>query len=476
MDPRIHDFASLAEIDRFSGLTNPRQLFGLKAVEPLLKRFAASGNYRSAAVEELSIQDDFCRRPLRPEDLDIIDFSRRLKPDDWTLLCGLASNRMLLCVNESARFDKSIRSPGFEDRPETREFYGVENRLIGCMIRPFLETTLFGELEKGGIEHFTDDLHELIDRAQDEIEERASALAEVAQNNDYCRKFRVLQDAGLAATKVHAIRRGRVDDRSSNSETVLPLEAVLEKISALAAERLRTYGLSTNEHTHWQFLLSTSLASANFIYRMAYDPLRWIELEGAAAHFVLESLVDNSLEGSFDREVLDEIRSAGLSAIEACARGDVYFRRRWMHGFALSQTVRRKRDNDLWSQLVWLKDIERYREIALAIDERIRRDRVAIDRETFVEPREMCSTTHVHNDHRLVVIEKGTMIFWAAPEMRLYLNKGEMTLVPRGRLHGSSVESIECIYHQPIIPEGWIAGSMSAFPWSGELPLNGGAE
>lgn len=68
----------------------------------------------------------------------------------------------------------------------------------------------------------------------------------------------------------------------------------------------------------------------------------------------------------------------------------------------------------------------------------------------------MCSTTHVHNDHRLVVIESGQMVFWGNLGMKLRLQPGEMILVPQGRLHGSSVESDECTYHQPIIPDDWV--------------------
>jgi hypothetical protein len=52
------------------------------------------------------------------------------------------------------------------------------------------------------------------------------------------------------------------------------------------------------------------------------------------------------------------------------------------------------------------------------------------------------------------------MVFWGMPGMRLALAPGEMTLVPRGRLHGSTVESAECVYHQPIIPEDWLEGQL----------------
>ncbi len=68
----------------------------------------------------------------------------------------------------------------------------------------------------------------------------------------------------------------------------------------------------------------------------------------------------------------------------------------------------------------------------------------------------MCSTTHVHNDHRLVTIETGVMHFWGNLGMRLEMNRGDMVLIPDGRLHGSTVLFAECTYHQPIIPDEWV--------------------
>jgi hypothetical protein len=48
------------------------------------------------------------------------------------------------------------------------------------------------------------------------------------------------------------------------------------------------------------------------------------------------------------------------------------------------------------------------------------------------------------------------MVFWGNLGMTLELDPGEMVLVPQGRLHGSSVLSPECVYHQPIIPDVWV--------------------
>jgi hypothetical protein len=66
--------------------------------------------------------------------------------------------------------------------------------------------------------------------------------------------------------------------------------------------------------------------------------------------------------------------------------------------------------------------IPQYCEFARRISKRIDAECPDIDRETFVEPHEMCSTTHVHNDHRLVTIQEGDMLFWGNVGMQLKMH------------------------------------------------------
>jgi mannose-6-phosphate isomerase-like protein (cupin superfamily) len=125
-------------------------------------------------------------------------------------------------------------------------------------------------------------------------------------------------------------------------------------------------------------------------------------------------------------------------------------------GFSQSARLNASALGDLSDQLRWLGSIDRYRDFAQQISARIVAEKPDIDRDSFVEPREMCSTTHVHDDHRLVVIESGEMVFWGTANMTVHLKPGEMVLVPQGRLHGSSVTTDNCVYHQPIIPDDWV--------------------
>ncbi|SAL01906.1 hypothetical protein AWB80_08235 [Caballeronia pedi] len=127
-----------------------------------------------------------------------------------------------------------------------------------------------------------------------------------------------------------------------------------------------------------------------------------------------------------------------------------------VQGVVAGERIAERARWDLGEQLRWLSSIRRYVEFAHRISARIDAECPGIDRETFVEPLEMCSTTHVHNDHRLVTIQEGDMLFWGNVGMQLEMHQGDMVLIPDGRLHGSTVTSPECTYHQPIIPDDWV--------------------
>ncbi|MCL9795520.1 hypothetical protein MXD58_014660, partial [Frankia sp. AgKG'84/4] len=78
---------------------------------------------------------------------------------------------------------------------------------------------------------------------------------------------------------------------------------------------------------------------------------------------------------------------------------------------------------------------------------------IEVDLDTFVESCDETSTTHVHDEHRLVMIETGDMHFWNNITHKISLTDGDKILIPKSRLHGSTVLSGSCTYHQPIIPD-----------------------
>lgn len=453
------------------------------AYRALIRQFAEAEVFRSAVVEELELDEDFYRRPVRPEDLSFIKFAKPVRADTMTRLPFFAAQRLLLAANEL----QIARLP--QDASEARiaeatAFYATANRVLGARIRPFLEDFSFDFVEPAGAPESTPDA----------IARRASALGNawtafwsdalhMLERADYVEagwRFALIQNRSLAPSKRHALALAQAAGFFDGLPDAIRPTLLASDAATADADRLAlACGAAKQEHSYWQFYLSTSLAQCNLLHAFGGRPANGLRMLGAsfaaeiearafarASHraAVLLGIVSSDTQAEQERAeaecqarlgaCLDRIGAShgawGLSEID-----------RGLETAALLGAAAR---TNLGEQLRWLSSVERYRDMAVEIDARIKRDCPNIDRETFVEPREMCSTTHVHDDHRLVVIESGDMVFWGNLGMTLCLKPGEMVLVPQGRLHGSSILSDECTYHQPIIPDAWIDEMLAREP------------
>lgn len=437
----------------------------------LIRDFAALDPYRSAMVEELVLDEDFYRRPLRPEDLAFLRFRKPVRPETVTLLPSLASQRLLLSINELdiARLPRDGEAEAFD---RYGRFYADQARVLGARIRPFLENFVFDHLDRGDVPvRAEEQAAELRDLLRGEAGFWGDVFAHLDRSG-YLEDglgFILIQKWCLASTRRIAVARaaasGYFGPIGEENQPRLVLDSVEDPVVARLARRC---GVTRREHSYWQFYLSTSLASCNLLHALAARPDRALRLYGAAFAAEAEWLAFGCLVGQaaarFDIPHGEGFAAARDSLSRRFERTLAIVAERYGtrglgevgQGLAAAKRLGACARRDLREQLEWLSALDRYQDIARAIDRRIQAERPDIDRETFVEPREMCSTTHVHNDHRLVVVESGDMVFWGNLGMNLCLAPGEMVLVPQGRLHGSSILSEECVYHQPIIPEEWI--------------------
>ncbi|HEY6389665.1 MAG TPA: hypothetical protein VIX89_00210 [Bryobacteraceae bacterium] len=437
-----------------------------ETVRSLLKEFAAAPVYRSAAVEELILEDDYFRRPLRPEDLEFIDFSTPLDRSLASSLSALATHRMLLCIHDA----QSIRLPRDGQKWSAfLDFYSDRNRILGEIVRPFLEHHAFDRLEQTTVPTAIDfdaaAARIMETRAQRlETEARMGGLASSPPNAKEKRRMQLVQFFGLADERRRALEAIAGGWLSEVSGAAAAARALLDSVPAADETRVADeIGCPIHSHACWQFYLPGSLAMANLLHYLASRGRNALRSLGAlmfavvAADAFLRQNAQSFIDGSAPALTPDKLRALFRDLVAPIAE-------RWGEsvwsevsaGFQLCAAAQAIADEDLTRQLSWISGIERYKKLAQTIQAKIDNERIAIDRETFEEPREMCSTTHVHDDQRLVVIESGEMVFWGAPGMRVHLAPGEMILVPRQRLHGSSVMSDICVYHQPIIPEEWI--------------------
>jgi mannose-6-phosphate isomerase-like protein (cupin superfamily) len=153
---------------------------------------------------------------------------------------------------------------------------------------------------------------------------------------------------------------------------------------------------------------------------------------GSAAERTLSWLHDSVIDEIWRRYGARSLREFVVGVLEYAALADAHHK-------------------DLTSQLTWLDADRKYQEKARRLQSAITEHNIPVELDTFVESWEECSTAHVHDDDRLVVIEQGEMEFWNCfGEMHKFA-PGDAMYVPMHRLHGSVVMSGTCVYHQPVI-------------------------
>ncbi|WP_322007507.1 cupin domain-containing protein [Paraburkholderia tropica] len=449
-----------------------------EAYVALIKQFAAAQAFRSATVDELVLDDDFHRRPLRPEDFEFLKFMKPVRSDNVSRLPSLASNRTLLSIYE-LDVTRAPRSADAADWARFTDFYRDDVRTLGAQLTPFLEAYAFSYLgdQAAGDERddfVTQGLAQLVDSETRFWGETFARL----MRNDYLEeglRFIAIQRWALAPSRRHALGRAAAGGRFDGlPDDARPSVDVIDQDRELIEKVAQHVGVTRQQHAYWQFYLPTSMAKTNLLLALARRPDRAVALAGAAFAAEAEWL---AFMGALERACAhlrgpqragSEIaaRSAELEARASRAvraigeRFGAAARAQFIKGFAAGDHLAERARWDLGEQLKWLSAIPRFCDFARRISARIDVECPDIDRETFIEPHEMCSTTHVHNDHRLVTIQEGEMLFWGNLGMQLQMFEGDMVLIPDGRLHGSTVTSSECTYHQPIIPDDWVQALM----------------
>ncbi|WP_027818882.1 cupin domain-containing protein [Paraburkholderia bannensis] len=452
----------------------------------LIREFASHHAFRSAAVEELELDEDYYRRPLRPEDLEFLQFKKPVPADRVSRLPSLATQRLLMSLNEVgiARAPKAHATDAVAEFARFDAFYGERNQVLGARIRPFLEHYGFTFLGSEGRRGETVARYEERLRAVLEAEQKFwSDMFALLMRNDYLiegLRFIMIQRYSLAPSRRKAVERavaaGYFDfvEPADRPETSTPAK---DPMLARVAEFV---GATQREHSYWQFYLPTSMAKANLLYALGTRPDRAFQLLGATFTAEAEALAFSAAlakacphlvqpgSAPVDTDDLVARFSRALAQVDNAYGAEGLYR--VGQGFGAGEKLAERGRWDLGEQLKWLSAIDNYIEWAEKIATRIEAECPEIDRETFIEPRDLCSTTHVHNDHRLVVIRSGgvgtQMLFWGNLGMRLEMGEGDKVLIPDGRLHGSTVVCPECTYDQPIIPEEWIAELLEGAPAS----------
>lgn len=429
-----------------------------------------------SAPNEWLIHNNQFRRPVRPQDVAIMDFATPLERDEACSSSALTAQRMLLNVYETDLMflpDESLAS----NRNDFDLFYSDANKVIGEMIRPALEKHLFG---------FLDDV---IDVSGKWTEEAMAALfdarfAAVKQEESaLCRAILsaprpgnaadcfLIQVAGDFLSEASAMARnvlGSFGPAQSSLFTVLIDEygyGVHEtKHSTLFAETMRSRGLETSLHTYWQYYLASSLALINYFHLVCKSHRNFFRYVGALYYTETTLAYATRDQSRMLREVFGEevdttyfdehahidlhhgemvmeriirpiLGQCGVEVIPDIIRGFEEFR--------LLQDIA---DQDLIDQIAWSQDLGAYQTKAQEMLHEIDDPRARFPHATFTEVRDELTVTHVHDDDELFVVEEGALEFVANYGESVTLQAGEAVVIPRHRLHGTQIRSDTCVY------------------------------
>lgn len=443
----------------------------------MVKAFAAGAPFRAATVDELINESNSFRRPVRPDDLDFLDYATELPAEEVGSLSALLGHRMLLNAYETdlVFLPEAQAGPSWTD---SRSFYSIESRVLAELARPVLEHHLFSFLEQpvagssGPAASLVD--HVVAEHQRLAMDDRVGSAIRELKDPGAAMRFLVLQLSAAAPSRAAALGRGALGDDAGTIDVTGAFFAAFEQERRrlpLLRQLLLGCGLSDAPRAYWQFYLGSTLASVTYLHRVCRDHARLFEAVGALLHHIAVRPVLAAQHGVLAQETVGadaryfDVPSLTADALRAQVEaivsplleryGDV-FANDCRRGFDAATRLAAIAEDDLVTQVSWIDELERYKAKGDAIRRHIHDEGIEVQLDTFVESWEVTSTTHVHDDHRLVVIERGEMHFWNNVGPKIPLSTGDAILIPKGRLHGSTVLSGECTYHQPIIPDAML--------------------
>ncbi|MFK4066856.1 hypothetical protein [Streptomyces sp. NPDC029674] len=445
----------------------------------IVRRYAANSPFRSATAEELVNEDNPFRRPVRPHDLGFLDYGTPLTADRALRLSGLLGHRMLRTVHDA---DQLFVRAGGDDHPSAADaeaFHSLDNRVLALRAGQVLENHLFHWLgeehtpPEGGPDAVTRHVQGVLEERRARPG-RALDVARSCRHRTEAATFALVQLTAARPAVQSAVSRGLLGDYGTAHAALrgLLLDDLRDRADRTPHYRALLAGaeLSPEPYAYWQFLLGSSLAGANHLHSVARDRARLGEFLGAWVHHRLDEAVTAAAYAEVFQDAFGDEGAAyftgvrpltgeGVAELTGALLGPLVARfgadaaLSFHRGFEDARRLAALSDEDLAVQLDWADRLDEYKVKAEKLDALISENGIEVDLETFVESHEETSTTHVHDDHRLVVVEVGQMHFWNNVGHMIPMEEGDKLLIPAERLHGSMVRSGTCTYHQPVISE-----------------------
>lgn len=442
-------------------------------IKPLIELYAARPLFGDTA--EWIIQDNPYRRPVDYRAVSQLDVSRPLTRAEILGASALVTHRMLLNIYET----DLIFLPESDFAAKTNDFssyYSNDNKLLGELIRPTLESHVFSflkdEIDVTGrwtvdaLKSYLQSILAKHEKSELDICKRVEASA----NPQRAARALLIQVAGDFLSEASASTRnilGKYGDIQSELFKIVIDDygygVHRAKHSTLFENTLATCGLRSDVHAYWQFYLSSSLALNNYYHYVSRDHSKYFRAIGAIA--VAEAMFSHTC-----REISKMLRAVFGKAVDTyyfdehfhidahhgrmafdyvvapaiAKHGDAVIPE-IVRGMEELQLITALADDDFMAQIDFEDGIDDlkaragqiYREISAGGVEGI---------EHF-ENRSETVITRVCDDEKLYVIEAGSFDLVIGPDHSVRLERGDAMIVPRQRLHGTAVVSEECRYY-----------------------------
>ncbi len=422
-------------------------------------QYLANPMFRAARYEELVLDDNPYRRPVRPDDIGLVNFSKPLSRSNFSQLSSLMAHRMLLNIYDTEKL-LLPRTPTPEKWRDYQQFYAISNRFLGDLIRPYLEAHVFGFLPAadGSAPGGEGDLLERIRTITDERRDQAAELCEVLTKAPDRGPLVQMLAVQAVATSLNIGGLPTAALRDLAGSVALPGVGADRTSTDLLRRVADRSGIRYEPHSYYQYYLPSTLGLMNYLNSVARDPGRVFAFAGALvgqaveAQAVQELLSTVLAEAAGEKEIVPAADGGHAAIVELVGQvGGEFGLREFGRGLGDYAVLLDVHHEDRMRQLRWINVMPEYVEKARRLQSAITDNNIEVQLDTFVESWEECSTTHVHDEDRLLVIESGEMEFWNCFGTRHKLRAGDMTFIPKHRLHGSVVLTGECVYHQPVI-------------------------
>lgn len=449
------------------------------ASNDLIGRYAACRLFGQPA--DFLIRGNPYRRPVRPQDIGAVDFSRPLTRDDFASTAALTGQRLLTNIYES----ELLFLPNGEFRRVERdfqEFYGDPLRSAGERVRPLLERQLFAFLEEE-----IDVSGRWTEATMRGYFQRRLAGVTSAESSAVCEAIEAARDPRAAAELfLTQLASDFLSEASAMARNVLgnfgAVQSELFKVlideygygvhetkhSTLFEETLKSCGLESEPHAYWQYYLGSSLSLVTYFHHVSRNHALFFRYLGALlyteatlpwANRLQSQMLRRVFEGAADTRYFDEhvhidvhharmaLEKIIVPTVQRCGERVIAEIVRGFEEFALLQELA---DTDLIAQIEWSDGREHYVELAAALWAKGADGRRsgALFRETEGE----LSVPHVHDEDELFLVDEGELDFVTGPGAPRRLQAGEGIVIPQGRHHGSRIVSERCSYRAVPLP------------------------